>query len=412
MIRKSRKPKSGEKWQKNSGTTPLIFRKYLAILDSAIVLFDHEKKILEKAEAMFDKMNFFSGTGNKTAADVVLQQLITEAKANHFENFSSIYVLLARQNRYTGNLNKGLEYALEAVKYMNYLKDKSGAANFYGELAQIYEELGEPEHSIVWYKKCITERERFAFPLYSIYRTVSLMVVQMIKVKKEREAIVLLQELSKRKPPVKHIEKAPLAQSFAYCYAALKEYKTAESKFLEMISEYEQGEIQQEILFVAYYDIIKFYVDINQYNKAQFYLERIPSLGTSLPQSRDLYLLMFKIDSANGKLASAIKYYQKYKAINDTIFNEAKSRQINELMIRYESEKKDNDIKMLETERTLQHGKLLQANQTRNWMIGVAILLFVITGLFINNSRQKQRSNSLLKKSKKRSANRILPLNI
>ncbi|GAB2825697.1 tetratricopeptide repeat-containing sensor histidine kinase [Ferruginibacter profundus] len=378
--------------------------RYLEItnyFDSAIVLFNQQKLTIESAQAMFDKMNFFSTIGNNVAAEEVLQQLIKLAKADHFENFSHIYALLARQNRYTGNLNKALEYALEAINHIDYLKDKSGVANFYGELAEIYEELGETGQSITWYKKCIAERERNGTSLYVIYRTVSLMVVQMIKAKEENEALALLRQLLKDKPPVTHAEKAILAQSFAYCYSALKEYKLAEPKFLEMINEYDQGEIQQEILFLAHYDITKFYVDINQYTKARFYLDKIPSVGASIRQNKDLYLLMFKIDSANGKLASAINYYQKYKALNDTIFNEAKSKQVNELMIKYESEKKDNNIKTLEKESVAQHERLVQANQTRNWILGVAILLFIITGLFINNSRIRQQANKKLQLQQK-----------
>ncbi|MGC4100928.1 tetratricopeptide repeat-containing sensor histidine kinase [Ferruginibacter sp.] len=372
-----------------------------AFFDRAAALFEQEKSFDEKAEAMFDKMNYLASINMKAASEEIVQQLIAQANANNFENFSYIYYLLARQNRYSGSLNKALEYALEMIKYIPLSTNKKALSIFYGELAEIYQGLGDAEQSVVWYKKCIDERERLGFSRYILYRTTSMMVVQMIIAKKEKEALLLLQQLAKRKPPLAHAEKGSLAQSFAYCYTALKEYKLAEPKFIEMLNEFNQGETQNEILYIARYDIAKFYADLDQYTKAQSYLENPSYSPVSLPEYKDYYLLRFRIDSANGKLLSAIKYYQLYKGLNDTIFNEAKSRQINELMIKYESEKKDNNIKSLEKESTVQQGKLLQANQTRNWILGVAILLFVITGLLINTARIRRQANKKLQLQQK-----------
>jgi two-component sensor histidine kinase len=193
-----------------------------------------------------------------------------------------------------------------------------------------------------------------------------------------------------------------LAQSFAYCYIAINQNKLAESNYIEMINEYNQSRVEQEVLLIAYFDISKFYADYNQYAKAEFYLSKFFWVsGSSISLNKDIYLLKFKIDSAKGNLSSAIKYYQNYKVLNDSIFTKAKAQQINELMIRYETEKKDNNIKTLEKESLFQHGKLVQANQTRNWIMGVAILLFIITGLLINNSRVKQHANKELQYQQK-----------
>ncbi|MDB5200874.1 MAG: sensor histidine kinase [Ferruginibacter sp.] len=365
--------------------------------DRAIRLFEQVKNIPSQVEVMIDKKIFFSSLGNILAEETVLQKIKALAKSDNLQNFSWIYAKLATEDRYNGNLNKALEYALEAVKYIAFETNTTNIARCYAEIALIYDDLGEPEKSIVWYQKCIMERERNGYPLYYFYRTVSLYVIQMVKVKRENEAIAMLQKLARTRPPVSHKEKGSLFQSFAYCYAAMKAYKLAETKFLQMISEYAAGESNAEILSIAYYDISKFYVDNGQYAKASLYLPKAVEYGgTTISVHKNLFLLQFKVDSAKGKLASAITYYQKYKELNDTIFSEAKSRQINELMIRYESEKKDNNIKSLENETIKQHGKLVQANQTRNFIFGVAMLLLIISGLLIANSRLKQRTNKKL----------------
>ncbi|MEJ0105878.1 MAG: hypothetical protein WDO19_26460 [Bacteroidota bacterium] len=52
------------------------------------------------------------------------------------------------------------------------------------------------------------------------------------------------------------------------------------------------------------------------------------------------HLWWFKLDSAQGNYPSAISHYQLYKTLNDSLFNEAKSRHINQLEILYNIEKK------------------------------------------------------------------------
>jgi len=372
-----------------------------AYFDSSINLYDQANHAVKVAEMRIEKMNYFSEKGNRIAAEAELREILKEAKEDDCENLSAIYQMLASQERYKGNLNKALEYALEAVKYVDRSDDKYIAQYCYGELAQVYEELGEAEKSIYWYKRCIDERKN-KVTQYIMYRTISLMVVQMIKAKEEKEALKLLQQIVRDDPPKGHAESAVLSQSFAYCYIAMKQFKLAEEKYLEMIADYEEGEFHTEILHIAYYDIGKFYVDMQQYDKAGTYLNKALVIGNSTTgRTRDLHLLLFKVDSATGQLTSAIKHFQTYKSLNDSIFSQAKSRQIEELMIKYETEKKDQNITLLENESNLQKRKIMQANQTRNWIIGVAVLFLTIIGLLINNSRLKQQINRKLKAQQK-----------
>lgn len=143
-----------ELWIRNS-EDPFI----QSYFDSAINLCDQMKQVGKKAAMRIKKINYFSATGKTETAEAELQKLLREAGENKFENLSEIYILLSYEERYKGNLNKGLEYSLEAVKYLDKAKDKSQVHNCYGELAQIYEELGEAEKSVYWYKKCIAERK-------------------------------------------------------------------------------------------------------------------------------------------------------------------------------------------------------------------------------------------------------------
>ena len=87
--------------------------------------------------------------------------------------------------------------------------------------------------------------------------------------------------------------------------------------------------------------IREIYVDIGEFRKSQPYLKKASEIGAStLNRTKDLYLLLFKVDSAGGKFKTAIEDFQKYKTLNDSIYNVFRSRQIEELKIKYESEKR------------------------------------------------------------------------
>lgn len=365
--------------------------------DRAISIYDNQKLYQKEVEAMVEKMVFYTSHKDLSKAKQLEEQILAMSREDRPGLFPEIHLMLSGVHRYNGNYSKALEYMLKSLNYIDSSGDKQLAHYVYGELALTYDALEEPDRSIFWYKKCIAEREKKGMSRSLIYRTVSLLIKQMVKGKKAAEAITELQNLNQRIPPLTHLQKAILAQSLAYCYTDLKQYKLAESEFLRMLAEYNQSTSLQEILFIAYYDVAKFYIDRHEYARGDAYLNGSFKMEPiAISQKRDIQLLNFKVDSAKGNLASALLHYQAYKSLNDSLFTEAKGKQINELMIRYETEKKEKDILKLENEATRQNEKLAQSNQTRNWILGAAVLLCIIVGLLINNSLVKQSANKKL----------------
>ena len=319
---------------------------------------------------------------------------------------------LAYLNRYEGNLAAALSYALAAEKNLRGNTDAYKEPEIYWELALEYDELNQPENSIYWFKKCIEARENKKASQYVIYRTYYLMVVQMIKAGHEKQALEILQNTEKKNPPGAPTIMAILCQSLAYCFNAEGRFALAEKNFLTMIKAYNEDVQDTEILFIAYYDISKFYVDHNHFDKAEPYLREALRISnsTTIARSKDLHLLMFKIDSAKGNYTAAIAQFQQYKILNDSIFNLAKNRQIQELMIKYETEKKENNISILQKENLLQQKSLKQAGYTRNYILTGIALLLLIVGLLYNRYWNKQQTNRHLEAKQKEIENQNLSL--
>lgn len=343
--------------------------------------------------------NAYFGRGYYDEAEAVCIPAVKKYQNSSFSNIEAVYFVLAGIHRYRGNLNKALFYILEAIKRIDKVPDaKSRAAKqsaMFGELALIYDALGQTENSIIWYKKTLAIREDMNMPLEYKYRTAGFIVQGLIKQKKIAEALNIALGMEKRHPADNDYDKAMITQVKAYCYDALKDYKKAEALYIETLRLYGDGKTD-EIVSLAKYDVARFYISRKRFDKAAFYLDEEMGNASSISRKKDYQLIRYKIDSAKGNYASALQHHIQYKIFNDSIFNADKNKQIQQLQVQFETAQKERDIKSLKKDSQLQHEKAIRANNTRNLTLAISALLIFLTGLIYNGYRAKKRSNVAL----------------
>ncbi|BAV07576.1 Two-component sensor histidine kinase, contains HisKA and HATPase domains [Filimonas lacunae] len=336
-------------------------------------------------------------------AEKLLLSLIKQSEAIGSRKLPYAYYLLSVVNRYIGNYNKALGYALHAVKEMDDSNDYATAETCYGELGEVYQALNKPAESVIWYRKCIEQREAMTgYPNFFLYRTYSLLIVQLIKAGAQKEALATIKDLQRRRPPVTSGERAVFFQSMAYCYDAVNVYDSTEKYFVKMVESYHKANegalVNEEIYLLAYYDIAEFYIKSLQFTKARPFLDIIISKPNSVKVSKmaDAQLLLFKVDSAAGNYLAAIRHMQQYKTLADSVFSEKKSLQIEQLQVEYNTEKKDQAIRLLTKKEQLQQANLRQANIIRNWTVASAVLLTLLLIAGYNRYQFKQKTNKRL----------------
>jgi len=337
-------------------------------------------------------------SGNTAESERICLNLIKEFRFKKCTKLNYIYTRLSNLYRYQGNPNKSLQYIFDAIKWAKETQGETAEAksvDFYGELGMIYQDLGQIENSIYWYKKTIETKEKRKIDQIFLFRTAGFMVQGLIKLHRTKEGLKYLTALVKRRPPVNNNEKAAIAQIKAYCYDDLNQVKSAEQYYLEALPK--NGEFtEKEIAFRAKYDIAAFYVRQRKYKEAKQFMDRPLEADNPISVNRDAYLLLFKIDSAQGRMTDAIRHFQSYKILNDSIFNTAKSRQVSELQIKYATEQKENDIHLLKKDQSFQAQQLRQANTIQNLtFIGVALLVIVLTLLFISFRTNQRKSKEI-----------------
>ncbi len=121
------------------------------------------------------------------------------------------------------------------------------------------------------------------------------------------------------------------------------------------------------------------------------------AIGSKLWE-RDMFLLSSQLDSAKGDFRNAYQSYKKYTALDDSLFTERKSLQVEEMKASYESEKKDQEIQLLNEVKKRE--ELSHENKQRIYLI-VTISFVVLIVLLLFWLKSKIRTASILKQQKK-----------
>jgi len=117
---------------------------------------------------------------------------------------------------------------------------------------------------------------------------------------------------------------------------------------------------------------------------------------------RDCYLSLSKLDSIKGNWKSSYQYFRQYASINDSLFNKKKSHELARLQIKYETDKKQEEITVLNKDNELKNLRIKQQRKNILLIISSAIILLLGAGggLLYRNKRMKQQALQQIGKAK------------
>ncbi len=343
--------------------------------------------------------------GKPDQAEGELLHVLSLYKTIGCKKLNDTYDLLAEINKSKPDLHRELFYRLELVKNMEATADTSRSDYYYSKLALAYSDLGMYPQSlgqILQSIRIIKRRGKFE----DFYGDMSLVVFDFISEGKPADGLVFLKKSVQEVPPQNLAQSVDMNEEFANCYKALKQYDKAEQYYLEMMRLFKITNFNKDFYsansemwtdYIYYYQTLgNFYLLTKRFQKAGFYINKLLELPKDAirPVSlRKVLLMKFRVDSASGNYISAINYFEKYKNLNDSLFSVTKSRQIADMLEKYESVKKEQAIKLLESQGRNQYAELQKANLQRNITFGGIAMLLVMAGLAYKGYLNKQRSN-------------------
>ena len=341
--------------------------------------------------------------GKVDLAERELTDVLEKYKAINYPRLHYTYNLLSTISRVKGNFNKSLRFSLLSIEYMQKSGDSTSAANFYADLARIYMEIGNTEKGIEWYKKAIQKWRHQQRASFGVFVAAGYISDDLIAKGRAREALTFTVNLAKSLPPISIIQRACFAQNLASCYKALNEFEKAEKYYLRSLELYTQSHVDFEVSQEAQRSIGKFYVERNVFNKAGEHLRKALKFNPqklSTTALKDIHSMLFRVDSAQGNYISAYAHQKKQKELNDSILDSRKTREIEELQIQYETEKRKKDLVVLNNKSRLQQNKLEKADITQKYTLACLALMAIILTLLYSQNKLKNRTNQDLQVQK------------
>jgi two-component sensor histidine kinase len=356
----------------------------------------HPDSAATQASLLHKQATLYIRQDRMDLAEKELYKLLDLQQAAGIKEIQKTTDLLVVVCRARGNLSQALQFALTSVQTAETFRDTASFNLFYTRLAGVYKDLGQLDKCLeLQYKtldRVLQKQVKKTFELYTVTNNV---IGTLLLLGRNQEAMDLASSTIKNYPAAVDDDKQVAATMLGECYDALQQYGLAEKHYLDAVACEERSPHGFSMRFRTYYNIGRFYSNRQQFEKSRHYLmEAANTPGfVSHASQKNVQLLLYRADSAAGNFKSALTHFQRYKTINDTMFNIAQSRQIEEIQAKYETDKKEKNIQLLRRESQLQ---LKQASLVKKVTISIITLLLVIIALLYNRYRLRQRSNRQL----------------
>ncbi len=139
------------------------------------------------------------------------------------------------------------------------------------------------------------------------------------------------------------------------------------------------------------------YAQVQNYDSSIYYALKAEELARTT-YFADLqqysYAFLGDIYEKKGDYKTALVYKKRSSAITDSIFTVTSTKQIAELNTKYETEKKENQIKTLNQQSTIQHLKIRQ--RTISLIVVVVLLIVVVIVAYMVYNRRKLKEQARL----------------
>ena len=180
-------------------------------------------------------------------------------------------------------------------------------------------------------------------------------------------------------------------------YISLEEYDLAQDYLDETALYLEQFDnIQVKATYFENYG--NYYFNKQDYEKAaEYHLKAL-----QLAEENNLELMRFSsysdlagIYSDMGDYESALYYRNRFMSMQDSLFNEEKHKQIAELEMKYETEKKENEIMLLKKNAELGALQLKAHKRMRNLLYLILLLVILLVIVIFISYRHKAEVNRI-----------------
>ncbi|WP_025665488.1 tetratricopeptide repeat-containing sensor histidine kinase [Aquimarina megaterium] len=408
--------------------------------EKAIDLYQKSIAIAKKMKYLKEEAGAYNGLGtvnnylgnNTKALEYYFKALKIYERLNEKLNISKSYYNIALTYRNQSDHDKSLEYHLKGLEIDKNLGDSSRISIDHSDIGFVYTQKGNytkaMEHQLIALK--IQERIKNEKLLTYTFHNVAMLYHRQKKNTQALEYSFKSLKIAKKLGWKGHV--GNLYNTIAAIYIEQENLdKALEYNFKSLEIQKEVGE--KQIINANYVNIGQVYLLKKEYEKALEYLQkgllfqqqiedqsshavllntigevqwRLGNLqkakkyltqGVTIAQKinfptaiKDGSKVLSEIQKALGNHKAALASYELYHTTYDSLLGEEKSKQLSQLQVQYETEKKEQEIKSLAQQASIQSLELKQANFNKTIFGIVSVVLLLLGLVFYLVNRQKR----------------------
>ncbi|KQS36198.1 sensor histidine kinase [Pedobacter sp. Leaf194] len=335
-----------------------------------------------------------------------IQQSLEVYKSIGYKKLQGVYTLYGSIYYTLGNYHKAVSYLLLAQRTAENLGDQSmQICQIYNITGVIYCALSERKNGIPYFFKALNIA-KINHDEGAIVLILSNIVDSYNKIGDYQSAIAVVKSIEKENP-VSIINKQPhlLPLYYLRTYNSLRQFDKAKKYYTILHKMDGFGSADMNDIYNIYHELVRystFTADFSQAEKQMRKFKQIVDEFKDPFRYKEFYFSAFRLDSVKGNYRGAMENLLKFRRVNDSLFNESKSKQIKQFEVQYETQAKESEIKTKNTSIRLLNQKnlltqtlLKQAKLVRNVTIAGIIFLALIVMLLIRQYKHKQKINAI-----------------
>ncbi|MCE3227115.1 MAG: nprA [Bacteroidetes bacterium] len=337
---------------------------------------------------------YFMGE-HKKAMDPFNESFECYRSLNDSDKMASIYNQIGSCYRTSTDFASALTSYQHAQKIYEKLKNKKEYAGCEVNTGTVYYEMGNKDKALNYFLSAEKLLEEIDYKLYlgnvrfniaSIYLERDNFEKALPKLLGAKQTFLELKDLRFY---------SDVLANLVYVHAQRNEYPLAEKSLIEALEIKERME-DQNGLIMCYQHAGSLYLKMKNFSKSIAFYEKALALAKTV-EDRGAVINTFKnladVFNDAGNYKQSVEFYQKYISAKDSVFQKESADKVAELETRYNTEKKENQIAILNKDKEVNEKQLkVKSLQQNMLLIGLGLLL-VVAFLIYNRYRIKQQSN-------------------
>jgi PAS domain S-box-containing protein len=301
-----------------------------------------------------------------------------------------------------GNYEKALDCFQNALSYFEEDNDQAGIAGVYNSLGVLYLDWDKLDNSLEYFSKSIDYYKKTEQTWNIINLTLHIGDIY-LKKKEYNKALNYYNNANELLKQIGHKKLTSITLSnIGEVFNQMGDYDKA-LDFQKRALEIKEEVGDRKRISITLYELGLINYNLGNYSKAVDYTEK------SLETARDINF-KDQIKRCYGNLSNiyeklrnykkALDYHKQFESLKDSLFNSERHKQLTELQLKYETEKRERENEILRNRSEIQNLQIDRGRYIRNSMI-IILLIIIISALILfkvvsNRYKIKHKSNEIL----------------